>query len=125
VTRAGTTYLEISIVCLVMALGSAWMWETRDWALDQARDSAVRANLTAWNRALLRFQLANGGRLPPDLHALRPALVVERGRDPYRWLGSHARGHFALQGGAVMLVDDAGQPPAGRDARGRAYADYR
>lgn len=123
--RSGTSYAEVSIACMLIAAAAAQMMDMHDAAMGRARDAVVRANLHAWNRALAAHLLASRGQLPADLAALRRALLVPAGEDPYRWRGSGGSGRFALRGGTMRLVDDAGRTPAGRDTRGRAYADYR
>lgn len=123
--RRGTSYAEVSIACVLIAVAAAQMMDVHEVAMGRARDAVVHANLHAWSRALAAHLLANRGRPPADLAALRPALLVPAGEDPYRWRGSGGSGRYALHGGTVRLVDAAGEPPAGRDTRGKAYAAYR
>ena len=73
----------------------------------------------------IHYLLKHGGRPPRDARELAPHLVSPLGTDPLAWHGSGGSGRVAVEAGSLVLRDEAGGRPAGVDAFGRAYADYR
>jgi len=122
-TRRGTSYAELSLVCVLLALVHTLVDGTYARSLAEARDAALRADLSVLRQAVASYALDHHGLAPRG--AREVVAYVAASRDPLAWRGSAGHGRIELVDGAPALRDESGGAPEGRDAWGRPYATYR
>lgn len=124
-SRRGNSYIEITTVCVLLAVICLMFVPGEEDGIARARDARLRTTFEALRLAMAGYLLAHGGRAPEAAADLVPYLVLQAGSDPLVWHGSAGHGRIKVVAGSLVLQDDAGRPPSGKDKFGRPYADYR